>query len=251
MKKTIRTLIVLLLVGTVTLMQQGCFGSSNSEEGNSRPSSITNDTATSITNDTAPSITFSDCSTELNAKDDKNSSPDPNQTSPDSNNTGTGSGSKNWAKLKPGPCEIAEADNVIHYVIPKGGIISNGTIIKMDDFISGFCTTEDNYPDWFYESAGDGSYYICWEKNRNFVIEVQNGAASDGALLQLNQRNDSKGQRWFFESCHTHPEYKKDDHKGYIIHTALNTDYVIEMIDRDIVLKRYNGSITQKWIISK
>ena len=167
----------------------------------------------------------------------------------DSNDSSTGSGPKNWAKVDYGPCDIAQAENVCHWIIPTDGKIANGSIIRMDNGISGFSLGEDNYPEWVYESAGDGSYYVCWATNRNFVMEVQNGSAFDGAKLQLNQRNGSKGQRWFFESCHTHPEYKKMDHEGYILHTALDTDYVMEMVEPSVVLKRYNGSINQKWVI--
>lgn len=178
-----------------------------------------------------------------------NSSPDSNQTGSGSNNSGTGSGSKKWAKIEYSPCEIAEVEDVCHWIIPTDGIIANGSIIKMDDNISGFSIGQENYPKWDYVPAGDGSYYVCWAKNHNYVLEVQNGSAVDGAHLQLYQRNDSKGQRWFFEACHSHPEDRKRDHDAFIIHSALNIDYVIEMSGRTVVLKPYTGSITQMWYI--
>ena len=63
MKKSIRILALLLFVGTMTLTQQGCFGLfSDSEEG------IGN--ASTHKNSAGQSITFSDCSIEMNAKDD-------------------------------------------------------------------------------------------------------------------------------------------------------------------------------------
>lgn len=63
MKKFLQSLVLLLFVGTVTLTLQGCFGLfSDSEKGNGDSSSNKNNAE--------PSITFSDCSIELNAKDD-------------------------------------------------------------------------------------------------------------------------------------------------------------------------------------
>lgn len=63
MKKIIRIL-ALLLIGTVTLTQQGCFGSSGDSENE-------NSNSSTHKNNAGQSITFSDCSIELNAKDDK------------------------------------------------------------------------------------------------------------------------------------------------------------------------------------
>lgn len=63
MKNIIKTLALLLFVGTVTFTQQGCFGSfgdSEEEIGNS----------STHKNNAGQSITFSDCSIEMNAKDD-------------------------------------------------------------------------------------------------------------------------------------------------------------------------------------
>ena len=63
MKKTIKTIALMLFAGFLTFTQQGCFGSSDDSEENGNSSHSTNSSG--------QSITFTDCSIETNAKDDK------------------------------------------------------------------------------------------------------------------------------------------------------------------------------------
>ena len=102
---------------------------------------------------------------------------------------------------------------------------------------------------WYFEPAGDGSYYICAAANHDYVLDVTKGVAANGTNVQLYKRNNSKAQRWFFEKCHTSPNDPKMDHEAYIIHSALNTDLVLEMEDKNILIKTNYGSLNQKWRI--
>lgn len=171
-----------------------------------------------------------------------------NTVAPKSNNS-----SKKWAKINAGPGEFTSGVSAVSWVAPKNGKMANGTNIGIYGYSSGF--SFNNLPEWYFKAAGDGSYYICWAKNHDYVIDVKDGVVDNGTNIQLYKCNNSKAQKWFFESCHTDPSNPKEDHEAYIIRSALNTNYVMEMDNEygedntNIRLKRYNGKITQMWRI--
>ena len=56
-----------------------------------------------------------------------------------------------------------------------------------------------NAQKWYFEAAGDGSYYIRTALDRNLVLAVKNNSGSAGANIQLARFNGSKAQRWYLQ----------------------------------------------------
>ncbi len=151
---------------------------------------------------------------------------------------------KNWSKMKQGTSTICSGESAVICMAAKDGKMANGTNIG----IYGNSIWDEQ--SWYFEPAGDGSYYICSATNHDYVLDVTKGVAADGTNVQLYKRNNTKAQRWFFEKCHTAPNNPKEDHDAYIIHTALNTNFVLDMDNSSNILIRTNyGSLSQKWRI--
>ena len=153
---------------------------------------------------------------------------------------------KSWSKIKQGTTDISSGISAIQSICAKDKKMANGTNIEI-------CGSLRDEQEWYFESAGDGSYYICSAINHDYVLDVKKGVAADGTNVQLYKRNNTLAQRWFFEKCHTSPDSKKDDHIAYIIHSALDTSLVLTVDNKyansgsNILIKTNYGKLTQMW----
>lgn len=149
---------------------------------------------------------------------------------------------KSWTKIKQGTTYMSNGATTTECAAAKDRKMANGTNIEV--------SVQDEQQ-WYFEPAGDGSYYICSAINHDYVLDVKKGVAADGTNVQLYKRNNTLAQRWFFEKCHTSPNSKKDDHIAYIIHSSLDTSLVLTKDDgsRNIVIRTNYGKITQMWRI--
>lgn len=149
---------------------------------------------------------------------------------------------KSWSKINQGTSEISNGATTTECLGAKDRKMANGTNIEISVL---------DEQEWYFEPAGDGSYYICSAINHDYVLDVKKGVAADGTNVQLYKRNNTLAQRWFFEKCHTSPNNIKDDHIAYIIHSSLDTSLVLTKDDgsRNIVIRTNYGKITQMWRI--
>lgn len=85
-------------------------------------------------------------------------------------------------------------------------------------------TNEDDEDFWYFEDAGDGYVYI---KNKTgYYLDVQGDRAVNGANIQLYHYVDSNSQKWRLEDVTNY--YSLDD-GTYMIHSAINNDYVFDI----------------------
>lgn len=52
---------------------------------------------------------------------------------------------------------------------------------------------------WYFENAGNDSYYIRSALDRNLVLAIKNDAAVEGGNIQLARFNGSEAQRWYLQ----------------------------------------------------
>ena len=97
------------------------------------------------------------------------------------------------------------------------------------------------------DAIKDGVYEIQSNLNNDYVLDIKNGSAYNGANVQIYESNDSTAQFW--QISH--------DSIGYVTIKNLNTNTVLDVdagkANNGSNVQAYssNGSYAQKWIIEK
>ncbi len=115
--------------------------------------------------------------------------------------------------------------------VANGGMVAGTNIWQIE-------VNNTDAQSWIIKSSGDGYYYVISKKN-GLYLDVAGDVAKNNANIQVNTQNGSKAQKFKFDIVNSQSTPQIDNtERGktiqdgvYTIRTALNTNYVIDVIN--------------------